>query len=106
MSIRAGLNDQGAQAIERAIQSGETIPIDRVMLATHYFQRGDAQAALAAMGMLGQHNGTKHWSLLRLQILLALDRMEDATDLVESFASRFPGNPEAGELLQDSSDRH
>ena len=100
MSIRAGLEEQGIEAIRTAIQLDAAIPADRITLASLRLKRGEPKRALHALGGIGRRGGNKAWRLLRLRVLLALDRVEDAESLAASIAAQFPGIDDAQAILK------
>ncbi|MDP6987253.1 MAG: hypothetical protein QGG74_04325 [Phycisphaerales bacterium] len=100
LSLLVGLHEPGADAIQRAIQRGVACEADRGILAAHLLRQGQPEHARQALGRLGGPNGAKHWCILRLRILLALDHKDAAAQLAESILDRFPAEPTVVQLMQ------
>lgn len=100
MSLRAGLEPQGIEALVAAIELDTAIPADRAALASIRLKHGDPDRAIRAIGTVGLRSGLKPWRLLRLRILLSLDRIEEAEELAESFAAQYPGADDAETIIR------
>jgi len=100
LAIRAELVENGMRAIKTAIVHAFELPADRAALAQVYFSREEYETAFGAIGKVGSTGGHLSWRLLRLRILVALDRTEDARQLATSILQQHPANPDAMQVLE------
>ena len=90
MCLKAGLEEQGIEAVSLAIQKGVALFPDRAKLAQHFYAKEQYKEALRVLGRVGLASGEISWQVLRLNILIELD---DADAVVEQASKVLHQNP-------------
>ena len=85
LSIRAEWYEQGTEALEMTIQLGVDSPAERSLLAGVYYSQEEFVKALHAIGRVGHVQGKLSARLLRLRILVALQKTEEAERLASFY---------------------
>ncbi|MBT4530745.1 MAG: hypothetical protein HOC27_06020 [Phycisphaerae bacterium] len=81
MCLKAGMDEQGAEAIESALEKKVGIPADRAVLASYYYKKEQYKKALRVIGLIGTSGNELSWQSLRLKILMANKMDEQAKQL-------------------------
>ena len=100
LCLHTGLNQQGTSAIRQAIQLAVATGADRTLLATHLLKDGRPDEAWTAIGRVGKPPGNRMWCLLRLRILLALGRRDQAQQLAAEILEQYPADVKVLQLMQ------
>ncbi len=98
--IRAGLIDQGVKALTMMVRSGIAIPADRAVLANVFLDQEKYELAHNAIGRIGLSKGHLSWRLIRLQILVALQKKDEAIQLATSIKEQYPSSSVAQTILE------
>ena len=100
LCLQVKLQDMGEALLSRSIVRNSATAADRVILANHLLKSGNAEAAFAAIGEAVSPKGSVQWSLLRLRILLATDRLDVAEKFADAVLGFHPGDPEITHLMK------
>ena len=94
------MQDMGEAWLSRSIERNSATTADRITLANTLLISGNAEAAFAALGTAVSPKGKVEWSLLRLRILLATDRLNAAEQFADAVLGFHPGDPEVMHLMK------
>ena len=81
LCLKTGLDELGTQAIMLAIKHGFATSSDRAQLANHFFKVENYESGLRALREVGANRGEMTWQVLRLKLLVALEKGNEATQL-------------------------
>jgi len=100
LCMQVELQDMGEAWLSRSIERNSATTADRITLANTLLISGNAEAAFAALGTAVSPKGKVEWSLLRLRILLATDRLNAAEQFADAVLGFHPGDPEVMHLMK------
>jgi len=100
LCMQVELQDMGEAWLSRSIERNSATTADRITLANTLLISGNAEAAFAALGTAVSPKGKVEWSLLRLRILLATDRLNAAEQFADAVLGFHPGDPEIMHLMK------
>ena len=92
LCLKAGLEEQGRDAISLAIRKGVAIFPDRAQLAQYYYSNEQYENALKVLGRVGLASGELSWQVLRLNILTELNDEEQVVIQANRILHQNPGN--------------
>ena len=92
LCLKAGLEEQGREAIALAIKKGVALFPDRAQLAKHYYENEQFEDAWRILGRVGLSSGELSWQVLRLKILTELNDEEQVVIQANRILHQNPGN--------------
>jgi hypothetical protein len=103
-AIKAGRIDEGLDVLEKIIDTGSPLLMDRVVAASVMRSKGDDARALELLGPVGSgETSPLNWRILRARLLVANGRKEEACSIARSILAAFPLESRAKEILEKNS---
>jgi hypothetical protein len=89
-AYQVGLNEKAEEFLDHALARNSTIHADRILLANLMMTKGDHAKALTAIGNIGSIGGDTKWRLLRSNVLIANNMLEEATRILQEILEENP----------------
>ncbi|GEM_PF-2859538 len=78
LCLKAGLVEQGVEALHRSLQLGVFTSADRAKLANYYYEQEEYDEGLRVLREVGLNRGELTWQVLRLKLLISLNQSDAA----------------------------
>jgi tetratricopeptide (TPR) repeat protein len=103
-AIRAGRVEDGLAVLEKLIDKGTPLLMDRVVAASSMRSKGENARALSLLGPVGSGpTAPLNWRVLRARLLLETGHREEARALAQSILEAFPFESRAKQVLEKCS---
>lgn len=89
-AYQVGLNEKAEEFLGHAFAQNSIIPADQILLAKLMMIKDEHERALKAIGNIGSIGGLVKWRLLRSNILVANNMIEDATRILQEILKENP----------------
>jgi hypothetical protein len=99
--VQCGEKSKGHDLLRIALDRGAGIPTDRLLIARDALDDGDAEYALTILAQLGKHRGEPiRARLLRGEILIAIDRFDEAKAIATELVKDYPSEASSEALMR------